>query len=95
MRVEWTMSARRDLSSAHAYVAQDNPAAAGRQVELILVAVLSLLRFPEIGRKGRRPTTRELVVINTPYVIPYRIKGEVIEIIRVLHGKQRWPISSR
>lgn len=90
MRVEWTISARQDLSSAHAYVAQDNPAAAGRQVELVLAAVLSLLRFPEIGRKGRRPATRELVATNTPYVTPYRIKGEVIEIIRVLHGKQRW-----
>jgi toxin ParE1/3/4 len=43
-----------------------------------------------MGRPGRVPGTRELVV--TPnYLVPYRIKGEVLEVLRVMHARQRWP----
>jgi toxin ParE1/3/4 len=34
---------------------------------------------------------RELVVGCAPYVLPYRVRGDVVEILRVLHGRQRWP----
>ncbi len=91
MRIVWTEPAVRDLASARAYIAQDNPSAARRQVERVISAVTGLLRFPEIGRPGRRPGTRELVVNRTPYIVAYRLHGDVIEILRVLHGRQRWP----
>src|SRR5580692_7196073 len=55
MRIVWTDLALRDLAFARAYVARDNPAAADKQVERVLGAVAALLRFPEIGRPGRRP----------------------------------------
>jgi toxin ParE1/3/4 len=35
--------------------------------------------------------TRELVV--EPYVIAYRVKRGVLQILRVLHGARRWPES--
>jgi len=38
-----------------------------------------------------RPGTRELVASGTPYVIPYRVKGDWLELIAVFHGKQEWP----
>jgi toxin ParE1/3/4 len=91
MRIVWTEPALRDLADARAYIALDKPAAAARQVELVLSAVASLVRFPESARAGRRPGTRELVVSGTPYLVPYRLRGEVIEVLRVLHGRQRWP----
>jgi toxin ParE1/3/4 len=93
MRIVWTEPALRDLAAARIYVARDHPAAADRQVERVLAAVAGLLRFPETGRPGRRSGTRELVVSRTPYVVPYRLRGEVIEVLRVLHGRQRWPDS--
>ena len=74
-----------------AYIARERPAAAKRQVERILAAAVRLERFPESGRPGRRPGTRELVVSQTPYLLPYRLRGELIEVLRVLHGRQRWP----
>jgi len=74
-----------------AYIARDNPPAADRQVERVLAAVAGLLRFPEIGRPGRRAGTRELVVSRTPYVVAYRLRADAIEILRVMHGRQRWP----
>lgn len=91
MRIAWTEPAVRDLAAARAYIARDNAPAADRQVGRILAAVASLLRFPEIGRPGRRTGTRELVVSRTPYIAAYRLNGDVIEILRVLHGRQRWP----
>jgi toxin ParE1/3/4 len=35
--------------------------------------------------------TRELVISGLPYLVVYRIRGDVIEITRILHGAQRWP----
>jgi len=91
MRIAWTAPAVLDLASARAYIARDNPPAADKQVERVLAAVAGLLQFPEIGRPGRRARTRELVVSRTPYVVAYRLRREVIEILRVMHGRQRWP----
>jgi len=44
-----------------------------------------------MGRPGRKKGTRELVISRTPFVVVYRAKGPRIEIIRLLHGAQRWP----
>lgn len=32
--------------------------------------------------------TREVVVPGTPYVIPYRLRSDRLEIIAVFHGRQ-------
>ena len=44
-----------------------------------------------MGRPGRVPHTRELVVSGTPFIIPYTVTERGIEIIAVLHGSQIWP----
>jgi len=91
MQIVWAEPALRDLAAARDYIARDNPPAADQQVVRVLAAVESLLQFPEVGRPGRREETRELVVSRTPYIVPYRLRGQFIEILRVLHGRQRWP----
>jgi addiction module RelE/StbE family toxin len=91
MRIVWTEPALRDLAFARAYVARDNPPAADRQIERILGGVAGLLRFPEIGRPGRRTGTRELAIGRTPFIAAYRLRRDTIEILRVMHGRQRWP----
>jgi toxin ParE1/3/4 len=91
MRIAWTEPTLRDLAAARAHIAHDSSPAADRQVARVLAAIASLLQFPEIGRTGRRTGTRELVISRTPYVTVYRQRGDVIEILRVLHGRQRWP----
>jgi len=91
MRIVWTEPAVRDLAAARAYIARHNPAAADRQVERVIAAVGSLLHFPELGRPGRRAGTRELIIARTPYIVAYRLNAEAIEILRVVHSRQRWP----
>jgi toxin ParE1/3/4 len=91
MWLTWTEPALRDLAAARGYIAQENPASAKPQVSKIVERIEMLRRLPESGRPGRRPGTRELVVSGTPFVVPYRIRGENIEILRVLHHRRRWP----
>ena len=57
----------------------------------IYEGVGSLNRFPHRGRPGRKPNTRELVFAGLPFLAVYRVREDVIEINRILHGAQNWP----
>ncbi len=81
----------RNLEHEAAHMARDNPKAAAA---LILEAdeVTRLLALhPEMGRFGRVPGTRELVLPHYPYIIPYRVKEQRVEILRVFHTSRKWP----
>ena len=91
MRVRWLNAALRNLDIEAEYIARDNPEAAARVVIAIQAAVDRLSNFPSMGRPGRVPGTRELVVSGTPYIIPYRVRGEEVQILRVFHGARKWP----
>lgn len=91
MRIVWFRSAIADLEEARAYIANDDPEAARRVASSIVHAVDRLARYPALGRPGRVPGTRELVVAGSPYVIPYRVRDDAVEILRVLHARRRWP----
>ena len=75
-----------------AFIAEDNPRATAKTAERILDAAERLTAFPASGRPGRVPHTRELVVPGTPFILPYRVRGEVIEILGVLHAARKWPM---
>jgi toxin ParE1/3/4 len=77
--------------SEASYIAQDDPAAAAEVAHRIVDATETLGKFPAAGRPGRVPGTRELIVSGTPYLLPYRVKEDVVEILRVLHAGRRWP----
>ena len=91
MRVRWLQVALANLDAEAEYIAEDNPAAAGRVVQKIFRAVDLLKENPAMGRAGRVAGTRELVVAETPYIIPYRVRGDAVEILRVFHAARRWP----
>ena len=48
-----------------------------------------------MGRPGRVPKTRELVVSGTPYLVIYRVKNDRLEVLRVFHGARQWPQKKR
>jgi toxin ParE1/3/4 len=91
LRLDWSPAAERNLENQLNYIARHNPSAAGRVLGRIEAGIERLLDFPESGRAGRVRGLRELVVTGTPYVIVYRLKADVVTIVRVLHGAQRWP----
>jgi toxin ParE1/3/4 len=89
--VVWSPRAVAHLVHVRAYLAHDHPDAAARIAETLLQAVEQLAEFPSRGRPGRAAGTRELVVPGTPYVIPYRLRSDRLDIIAVFHGRQKWP----
>lgn len=91
MKVVWSRRAVRHLVEVRDYIARDSPDSAATVAAQILDAVEQLQTWANLGRPGRIPGTRELVVAGTSYVIPYRIRGNRIELIAVFHGRQRWP----
>ena len=91
MRVRWLRRALINLEEEAAYVARDNPDAAARIVDRIATSVDRLAIHPASGRPGRVPGTRELVVTGTPYIVPYRVRGDTVEILRVFHAARKWP----
>ena len=91
MQVRWLKRALKNLDDEAAYIARADLPAAARMVERIASAVDQLASHPALGRPGRVPGTRELVISGTPYIVPYRIRGEMVEVLRVLHGARKWP----
>ena len=83
----------KNLDDEAAHIARDNPRAARELVKRVLDSVEALAEHPAIGRPGRVSGTRELVIADTPYIVPYRVKGRTVEILRVFHGSRRWPSS--
>jgi addiction module RelE/StbE family toxin len=90
--LRWTRRAERDLDEIASYIGQDSPTAAARVIlEVIDRVEASLTMRPAIGRAGRVLGTRELVMGELPYVVPYRVREQDIEILRILHTSRRWP----
>ena len=91
MRVKWLSKALRNLDDEATYVASDDAVAARLVVKRILDSVAVLEQQPGLGRPGRVHGTRELVVDKTRYVVPYRVRRETVEILRVFHTSRRLP----
>jgi len=87
----WLKRALNDRDAQLDYIAQDNPLAAVSQGDRIDAQVDMLLQHPHMGRPGRKPGTRELVISHTPFIVVYRTRGQRIELLRLLHGAQKWP----
>ncbi len=91
MKVEWRRLAYLDAMDIADYIELDNPIAALGVLEEIQNQVAMLAHHPKIGRPGRVPGTRELVINRTPYIAVYFVDEKTVNILRVLHGAQRWP----
>ncbi|KAI5913125.1 type II toxin-antitoxin system RelE/ParE family toxin [Thauera sp. 2A1] len=93
MRIRWLRTALRNLDEEASYIASDDPVAAGKVVDRVLTSVASLADHPAVGRPGRISGTRELVVPGTRYLVPYRVVGDQIQILRAFHTSRRPPAS--
>jgi len=56
-----------------------------------LEAVSRLETTAHLGRAGRVKGTRELVLVDVPYIVAYRVVAGTVEVLRVLHTARRWP----
>jgi addiction module RelE/StbE family toxin len=86
-KVVWSPKALSDLIDIRDYIGLDSPIAAQHMAERLLQAGDSLAKFPDRGRAARRGL-REWTLIY-PYVLRYRVRGDIVEIVRIKHGAQR------
>lgn len=92
MQLRWTEPAEKDLDTiAEYYRKEAGDLVAADNVLRIVRNVAALIDMPERTRPGRIPGTRELVFTDLPYLIPYRVKGDEIQILRVFHTARRPP----
>jgi toxin ParE1/3/4 len=89
MRVRVTHAARADLADIDAYIRRDSPEAAQRVTESLRARIELLGAFPNLGRPGKMPGTRELVISWLPYIVVYRLHAGSVEILRIMHTSQQ------
>ena len=92
MRLEWSALASEDRSAIFDYIEADSPTAAIKVDDRIRHQVEQLTQSPEMGHRGRIEGTRELIIGHTPYIAAYLVAGDIVRILRVLHGAQQWPV---
>jgi toxin ParE1/3/4 len=91
MQLRWTAEAATDLDGITDYLFEHAPDRAAEVVRRIYAVPSTLLTFPHRGRPGKKFGTRELVLSPLPYVIVYAVRGDVIHVVRILHGAQKRP----
>jgi len=90
LKIEWLPVAELNRERQLAHIEERDPWAAIDMGDAIDAAVRHLADHPRMGRPGRVPGTRELVVSGTPYIVAYRVDPDAVVILRLLHGAQRW-----
>ncbi|MGI1939194.1 type II toxin-antitoxin system RelE/ParE family toxin [Shewanella oncorhynchi] len=91
MRVKWLRKAAQNLEDAYDYLAKDNPKVAQAFVQDVYRLVNLLPVQPAMGRAGRVVGTREQIIQDYPFIIPYRVKQDEIHILRIFHTRLRLP----
>jgi plasmid stabilization system protein ParE len=89
MKLIWTDPSIEDLRAVRDYIARDSDYYAADLVAQLVLSVEKLLRFPRLGRvvpEAQDENIRQLVHQN--YRIIYRIAGERIEILTIVHGSR-------
>jgi addiction module RelE/StbE family toxin len=91
MELRWSSRAADDLERIANRIRKDSSEAAQRVALALYEGVGHLREYPHSGRPGREEGSRELVYPRLPYLAVYRVRDDVVEISRIIHGRQRWP----
>jgi toxin ParE1/3/4 len=89
LKLIWMPRALRELQAIHKHISRDSPANAAAMIERIISRVGQVVQFPYSGRQVPEVRFRNVrEVIEPPYRVMYRIKGEAIQIVAVVHSSR-------
>ena len=91
MKLVWSKRSRSDLASIRRYIFQRNPQAADRVIDTLLAAAKRLETFPQLGRPSELSDVRLLKIPRIPYLMPYRVQDDAVEVLAVLHERRERP----
>jgi toxin ParE1/3/4 len=92
MTVEWLAEALINLADILDAVSEESPQGAASLSAAIQSRTARLETNPKLYKAGRVRGTRECIVTEN-YLLVYRIAGDTVRIMRVLHARQQWPTS--
>jgi addiction module RelE/StbE family toxin len=88
MPIRWTRTALASVDEIAGFIAKDSPTRATSFALELRDAVIKLQAHPGMGRAGRVPGTRELI-LHKNYIAVYRVRGDDVEILRLHHVARR------
>ncbi len=94
MTVFWASAAEQDRADIIDYISQDNPLAAIRMDEFFAEAAGRLAEYPQLGKTGLIPGTRELIP-HESYRLVYEVQDNTVWILALVHTARMWPPSQR
>jgi len=90
--ISWTLPALEDLRAIDRWLERNRtPRYAAMTIASIRYRAKFLEDFPHGGRP-HHDGIRILRVIETPYLIRYRIVADVVQVLRVHHEREDWSI---
>jgi toxin ParE1/3/4 len=89
-QIEWSLQASFDLEEIADHYGQYDPTLADRLVISIYDAALPLLDNPRLGARVEFTDRRKWNARKTPYKLIYEVRGDIIFIVRVVHGMSDW-----
>lgn len=90
-RIEPSRTALADFDAIYDYIARDNPRAAAQVLRSLDRSIQQLADQPKLGKVFRHRRHRLRLLIHGDYLVFYRERPGVIEIVRVIHGRRNIP----
>jgi len=88
LKITLTDKANSDLEAIHEYCTTRSGLKNANQIVMdILESLERLTTFSGLGRPSQLPDVRELVFPHAPYIAPYRVKNNQVQVLRVLHQR--------
>ncbi len=96
MKLAFSLQARGDLVRLRAFIAEHDPAAAGRAARRLMRGIERLMRYPRLGRRvamapGQEAPEEMRDWLVADYVVRYLIANDRIIVLRVWHGREQRP----
>jgi toxin ParE1/3/4 len=92
LALRWTEPAVNQLGGIVEYISVTSPVYAEQTLERIVGRLSQAQAFPDSGRRvPEAPSLDVRELIESPYRLIYRVKGEAIEVVAIVHGRQDLP----
>ena len=90
-QLEWRQQATDDLAELVGYIADDNPDAAQELKDEIESKAAKLPDHPKLYKPSPRVKGMREMVVRRNYIVLYRETPELVEVVNVMHARQKWP----
>ena len=90
MRLRFTYRAATDLLRLRAFIANDNPLAARREIDALRRSIRNLLDQPHMGREIDEASGMRQWIAGD-YVVRYFLDDQILTVNRIWHGREERP----